>query len=79
VAYCLRGASQQDVDQYVMINASEQDIRFSIPSEHAGTWRRVVHTSLQAPDDIVESGCEVPLGDPGNYCVRRRSVVVLLN
>ena len=78
LAYCLKGSSQQDADLYVMINASSEEVQFSIPPEHQGPWHRIVDTSMPTPEDIVETGCEVPLGRCANYLVNGRSVVVLL-
>jgi glycogen operon protein len=53
LAFFLRGASQEDADLYVMINASPADMTFTIKEGKAGAWRRVVDTGLAAPDDIV--------------------------
>jgi glycogen operon protein len=77
LAYCLRGASQGDVDLYVMINAFWEDLEFGIYAETPGGWRRAVDTSLSSPDDIVVPGDEVPLVEP-YYRVRARSIVVLV-
>lgn len=76
LAFCLRGASQQDDDLYVLINAYWEDLNFGI---HQGTpkgWRRVVDTSLPSPYDILDPGMEPPI-EGGSYHVRARSVVVL--
>jgi isoamylase len=72
LAYCLRGASMGDQDIYVMINAWWEPLTFTIQA--AGTWRRIVDTTLATPDDI---GDGVILGGPG-YRVGPRSVVVLV-
>jgi glycogen operon protein len=76
LAYCLRGASQGDVDLYVMINAFWEDLEFGVFAETPGGWRRAVDTALPSPDDIVEPGAEEPLLEP-MYTVRARSIVVL--
>jgi len=76
LAFCVHGASQEDVDIYVMINGGEHDLEFTIQEGHAEQWRRVVDTSLPSPDDICEPGSEMPL-DSLRYLVKSRSVVVL--
>jgi isoamylase len=75
LAYFLRGASQNDTDLYVIINASGEDVTFAI--EEPGSWRRAVDTSLRAPNDIVESGNEPPILGT-TYTAASRSVVVLV-
>jgi glycogen operon protein len=75
VAWYLDGRGVGDDDLYVMVNAGPEAARFRIAEP--GPWRRVVDTSLPAPDDIVDPGAEVPVeGD--RYPVGPRSVVVLL-
>jgi isoamylase len=76
LAFYLRGASQNDRDLYVMINASSEDLTFRI--QHDGPWSRVVDTDLESPDDIVEPGQEPPVSTP-EYLVKGRSVVVLMH
>jgi glycogen operon protein len=75
LAFYLHGASQNDTDLYVMINAGRDDTAFHIQRE--GTWKRVVDTSLASPDDIAEPGHETPI-DGADYLVRGRSVVVFI-
>jgi len=75
LAYCLRGQTQNDNDLYVMINAYWEDLDFAIQEDYG--WRRVVDTSLCAPNDVLEPGQEEPIGDP-HYRVAARSVVVLI-
>ncbi|HMP41354.1 MAG TPA: isoamylase [Roseiflexaceae bacterium] len=76
IAYCLHGEAVDDDDLYVMINGYVRDLIFTIQEGHAGEWLRVVDTSLDSPDDIVEPGHE-PLLDGLEYTVHSRSVVVL--
>ncbi|HSD84628.1 MAG TPA: glycogen-debranching protein, partial [Anaerolineae bacterium] len=80
LAYYLRGASQNDRDLYVMINAHWEDLAFAI--QEKGGWRRVIDTSLPAPEDILEPGYEEPIGEARleetHYRVKARSVVVLM-
>ena len=77
LAYSLHGASQGDQDIYVMINAYWQDLPFTIQEGRADEWQRVVDTSRESPDDIVEPGNEQSLQSL-NYSVKARSVVVLI-
>ena len=75
LAYHLRGGSRDDQDLYVMINAWWEDLTFAIQAP--GPWMRAIDTGLESPDDIAESGKEVPLAEAA-YRVRARSVVVLV-
>jgi glycogen operon protein len=74
LAFCVYGASQDDDDLYVMINAHWQRLNFSI-QETDGRWARVVDTSLSSPNDFLEAAA--PLEKPA-YAVDARSVVVLV-
>jgi len=55
LAFCLRGASQQDVDIYPMINAYWDHLRFTIQER-----KRVGDTSLDSPDDFCKPGVRCP-------------------
>jgi glycogen operon protein len=76
LAYCLHGASQQDDDIYVMINAYWQPLDFTIQEGVPEDWKRVVDTSLPSPNDIVEQ-TEAPNIDTLVYTVGPRSMVAL--
>jgi glycogen operon protein len=76
LAYCLHGASQHDVDLYVMINAYWEDLTFVVQQGHAIEWRRVIDTSQPSPLDFCELDDAVPLSSLA-YNVKARSVVVL--
>ena len=76
LAFCLHGASQQDVDLYVMINAYWEDLNFTIQEGKGGPWQRVIDTSLDSPNDVCEPGAEVRLTSQ-TYVVKARSIVVL--
>jgi len=76
LAYCLRGASQNDQDLYVMINAYWEDLTFNIQEGAASTWRRVVDTNEPSPNDFLETSPPLPLMQ---YRVGARSVVVLVS
>jgi len=76
LAYCLSGASRNDDDLYVMINAYWEDLVFTIQDGRASAWRRAVDTSVQSPEDILEPEAQAPL-TAQQYLVRARSIVVL--
>jgi glycogen operon protein len=75
VAFCLRGASQDDDDIYVMINAYWEELDFQVQEGAAGEWMRIADTALPSPDDFSDSG---GLLSSVSYRVAPRSVVVLL-
>ena len=77
LAYCLHGASQNNADIYVMINGYWQDLEFGIQEGPAGSWKRVIDTSLTTPDDFAEAGDETKVKS-SSYRVQARSVLVLL-
>ncbi|MBI1313867.1 glycogen-debranching protein [bacterium] len=77
LAFSLDGATQNDSDLYVMINAWWEPLPFGIHRRVPADWKRVVDTSLESPHDILEPGQEEPLMRPF-YNVGPRSVVVLL-
>jgi glycogen operon protein len=78
LAFCLHGASRQDRDIYVMINAYWEDLTFRIQEGDVGDWMRVADTSMPSPSDLFESGKEKAISSL-NYEVKARSVVVLLH
>ncbi|MFZ0938270.1 MAG: isoamylase [Candidatus Sulfotelmatobacter sp.] len=75
LAFCLHGASQNDHDIYVMINAYWENLEFQIQEATAPEWTRIVDTELPTPNDFSNSG--EPLKTL-RYLVAPRSVVVLL-
>ena len=75
LAFCLHGASQDDDDIYVMINAYWEPLEFKVQEGAPREWLRIVDTSLPGPEDFSESG--VPLRQ-ASYQVSPRSIVVLL-
>ena len=77
LAFYLAGASEDDSDLYVMINAYWEDLPFTIQVGEAGEWRRVADTALPSPTDIVEPG-EEPILPSLEYLVRARSVAILM-
>ncbi len=78
LAYHLNGASQEDQDMYVMINAGSEDIVFSIQQGTKKDWQLVIDTAQKSPLDIREPGREKSLNSL-NYNVKSRSIVLLLS
>ena len=77
LAFCLRGASQQDRDIYVMINGYWEDLNFRIQEGKPEEWVRLVDTSIPSPFDICEvKEAKIVASEP--YEVKARSIVVLL-
>jgi isoamylase len=77
LAFYLHGASQNDGDLYVMINASGNDLEFEIQEGEEGEWRRAADTGLPSPDDFSETGTEAPVKSH-RYTVKGRSVVIFV-
>ncbi len=77
VAYVLRGASENDDDLYVMINAWNEALDFTIQDGVSEEWRRVVDTGLESPRDIATELDGEPIPSL-EYRVGPHSVVVLV-
>jgi isoamylase len=78
VAWRLRGGGENDDDLYVMVNAYWETLTFAVHADDAAAWVRIVDTSLDSPDDIVDEGSAArPIGS-ASYDVAPRSIVVLL-
>ena len=70
--------SARDADIYLIFNSHWDAKRFELPVlSGSRQWLRVVDTSLEAPDDIVEAGRETAIQER-LYRVGPRSAVVLL-
>ena len=76
VALHLRGASTGGADIYAMFNAYWETLWFKLPT--SSTWKRVVDTSLDSPNDIVEEAAAQPYVST-SYSVGPRSVAVLVS
>jgi isoamylase len=76
LAFCLRGASQGDVDLYVMINGSPEDTAFRVQEQTPGGWQRTIDTARDAPEDILDSGREKVVATDCLQ-VAGRSIIVL--
>ncbi|NOZ37967.1 MAG: glycogen-debranching protein [Gammaproteobacteria bacterium] len=77
LAYYLNGASQNDRDIYVMINAWWEDLLFTVQEGTPDNWHRIIDTARDSPHDIVEEGRALPLQSM-DYRVKARSLVVLI-
>ena len=55
LAFCLHGASQDDDDIYVMINAYWEELEFQIREATVQEWMRIVDTALASPYAIPHS------------------------
>ena len=77
LAFALHGASANDHDFYVMINAHWEPSVFDIQERTTGTWRGVVDTSLESPFDIRAPGDESPQST-SRYLVAGRSIAILI-
>ncbi len=78
LAFYLSGASQQDSDLYVMINASERDETFQIQQGKPGAWRLAFDTGLSSPDDMRTPGSE-PVLESLSYKVHARSIAGVIS
>jgi len=77
LAYCLHGASQNDTDLYIMINAFWEDLTFVVQEGKAKDWLRVVDTSLPSSADFCDPETAKTLTTL-SCRVKARSVVVLV-
>jgi isoamylase len=77
LAFSLHGASQQDEDIYVMINAYWDNLDFVVQEGKPQEWKRMVDTSLASPFDFAAAGTEPQLTTAA-YTVKARSIVVLI-
>jgi isoamylase len=75
LAFCLHGASQEDDDIYVMINAYWEPLYFQIQEGVPRDWIRIVDTAMPSPCDFLEPG--LPL-QHSMYQVAPRSIAVLV-
>ncbi len=75
IAWCLHGASQGDVDLYVMCNAGADAVPFVV-QEDGRPWTLAIETALPSPEDIALDG-PTRVTKP-SYLVQGQSVVVLV-
>jgi len=74
------GAGHDDNDLYLIFNASEKSLTFSLPELPSGRkWWRAIDTSLPSPQDILLDGEEIFVKPNSRYLVAPRSAVVLIS
>jgi isoamylase len=73
LAFSLHNQGNTGCDVYVMINMYWEELQFVI--QERGLWKRVVDTSCNAPEDILEPSKAFAAGPA--YKVKARSIVVL--
>jgi glycogen operon protein len=89
LAFCLRdpegfgaptgpGGGHAGPSIYALANFYGQPLTFEIQQGSAGSWRRVIDTSLASPNDVADPGTEPVLGGL-SYAVNAQSVVVLVS
>ncbi|MBV8779833.1 MAG: glycogen-debranching protein [Phycisphaerae bacterium] len=78
LAYHLRGTSMVDCDLYVMINASQEPMEFTVQVGKSADWCLAIDTGLPSPNDIAELGLEQRIKSL-NYTVGARSIAVMKN
>ncbi len=73
------GAEADDVDVLMMFNSDVKTRIFTLaPAPHKAPWRRIIDTSLPAPDDICPESEAVEMTDP-SYKVQPHSMVVMFS
>jgi glycogen operon protein len=77
LAYTLGGFDGQP-DIHVMLNMYWENLNFEIPQIEGRNWYKVIDTAEPTPRDILEP-CEEVLVSGNHYCVKDRSVVVLIS
>ena len=74
------GAKHDDNDLFLIFNASEKSLTFSLPELPSGKkWWGVIDTSLPSPRDIVPGGKEIFIEPNDRYLVAPRTTVVLIS
>jgi len=77
LAFYLDGASQNDVDLYVMMNTQRRKRRFEIQEFEPDRWKLVADSGNESPRDIFGPG-EEPLVKTKRYTLQANSIVVLM-
>jgi len=73
-------AEYDDNDLYLIFNASEKSLAFSLPRLPSGRkWWRAIDTSLPSPQDIMPDGKDVFVKPNSHYTAASRSTVVLIS
>jgi isoamylase len=66
---------RQDADIYLIANAYSKKLAFELPPDRR--WKRIVDTSRDAPDDLLDED-EAPILDAQAYLASPRSVAILV-
>ncbi len=77
LAYTLAAAGKDDEDLHILFNMGDAACEGELPPSGNRIWHRAIDTSLNPPDDITQTGEQVPV-DGQHYRVHGRSVVVLV-
>ncbi|MBP7546896.1 MAG: glycogen debranching protein GlgX [Corallincola sp.] len=77
IAYTIRAPRTGELF-YAILNAWGDDLTFELPPATSGCWRRVVDTSLAAPEDICSRQDAKEWHQP-HYVVKGHSVVVFIS
>lgn len=77
LAWYLDGASENDDDLYVMINAGGNPVEFHVGEGSYEQWMIAINTSAESPGDIFSESQTLPLGSEVCF-VPERSIVVLV-
>jgi isoamylase len=74
-----KGGTVADQHVYIAMNSHWEGHELGLPALPGGAeWRLFADTALEPPHDICEAGHERPLLRPGNYLIRPRSAVILV-
>jgi isoamylase len=77
IACLIPGLTERDL--FLLFNADNRSVEFSIPSLPAGQiWRLAADTSRAAPDDLADTGKEPALQDQIGFRLEPRSSAILL-
>jgi glycogen operon protein len=71
------GAARPGPTLCLLFNAGDEPARFALPEAGAGDWRRVLDTSLEAPDEVRSAGEEAALAQSDHYELAARTSAVL--
>jgi glycogen operon protein len=77
LAYYLDGATENDADLYVMINAESRDETFVVQQSSLSGWQLMIDTSATGPNDFLDME-QSPKLSSASRVVKGRSVVVLV-
>jgi len=75
----VKGGTANDTFIYVAMNMHWEMHGFELPQLPQGlSWHVAANTDMPAPEDIFESGAEKRIGNPSEFLVGPRSIVVLV-